>query len=1110
QVGSQFDSMVVFENYPISEPGVSGAPRVLSVASGDVTNFPLCLRASMDDELTLDLGYDPALFDAKTAVDLLERVGELITGLGRDSSAPVSILPWLGGDELRSMIDDAAGKHGIVPAASIPALFAERVAERLSATAVSCGDTTLTYAELDGRANHLAHRLRAMGVRAEDRVALLLEPSIEHVIAELAVLKAGAAYVPLDVRAPAERRRAIAGDSLVIGPEMITQDMAATAPDVVTHPDNLAYVMYTSGSTGTPKGVAVRHCDVVALVHDSRFDQGHERVLAHSPLAFDASTYELWVPLLRGGEVVLTGKADLTVEDLRRVDVTSVWLTAGLFRMIAQDAPDALSGVTEVWTGGDVVPANAVRRVLDACPGIAVVDGYGPTETTTFATAYRMTGNVPDSVPIGRPLDNMRTYVLDANLRPVPNGAPGELCIAGAGLARGYHDQPGLTADRFVADPFVAGQRMYRTGDIVRRVGGELEFLGRADDQVKIRGFRIELGEIETALTAQLDVDQAVVIVRDKRLIAYVVGTADLAALRTVLPEYMVPPTVVTLDQLPLSRNGKVDRRALPDPMAAGADFVAPRTDLEATVAGIWAELLNLPKVGIDDNFFELGGDSILSIRLVSRLLTDCGVSISPRALFAHPTIAELVGTFAAIETEIPVAPRDLPLPQSYNQQRLWFLDSFNPGGDEYVTKLAMRLHGPLDADRMADAFTEVVARHESLRTTFDDGVQIVHRPHEITFNDTRPFDLRRGPLLRPRLDRVGDHEHVLTLEIHHIVTDGWSNGIILDELMAFYRGENLDQPKIQYADFAAWQRNRDLDDQLAYWTRTLAELPAADLPTDRPRPAVRTTTGAVHEAVVPQRIAQRLRAIGRRHETTLFTTLAAACNVLLSRWTGQRDVTVGTVTNGRDRAELERVVGFFVNTLVLRSTVQGTFDDHLDAVRHNVQEAFSHQDVPFERVVDAVQPQRDPSRTPLFQVLVVLQNAPQATPQLPGIEIEDVALPLTIANFDVTIEFQEQDGDLLVAVTYNSDLFEADTIARLTDHLGILLDGIAAEPSAKIAELPLLTAGEVQNLAAWNNSTVATEPRTLAELVEDQVARTPNAAAVIGAETVTYAELNG
>ncbi|MFI9379909.1 non-ribosomal peptide synthase/polyketide synthase [Kutzneria sp. NPDC052558] len=1110
QVGSRFDSMVVFENYPISEPAASDGPRVLAVASGDVTNFPLCLRAAMDDELTLDLGYDSALFDGDTASDLLERVGLLINAMAAEMSAPVSILPWMGDSERGRVIAEAAEERTALPEATIPALFVQQVARTPLAPAVTCGDVTLTYAELDARANHLAQRLVAMGAGPERRVALLLEPSVEHVIAELAVLKTGAAYVPLDVRAPEERRRAIAGDAIVIGPDAVPRETAVDGPRIELNPDNLAYVMYTSGSTGMPKGVAVRHRDVVALAHDSRFARRHGRVLAHSPLAFDASTYELWVPLLNGGEVVLTGNADLTVADLRRVTgeggITALFMTAGLFRVVAQEAPDCLSGVAEVWTGGDVVPANAIRRVLAACPGITVVDGYGPTETTTFATAHPMTGGVPDAVPIGRPFDNVRTYVLDDALRPVPNGAPGELCIAGVGLARGYFDQPGLTADRFVADPFVAGERMYRTGDIVRRVDGELEFLGRADDQVKLRGFRIELGEIETALTAQAGVEQAVVIVRDKRLIAYVVGTADLAALRAVLPEYMVPSTVVTLDALPLSRNGKVDRRALPEPAAATRELVAPRSELEAAVAGIWAELLNLPQIGVEDNFFELGGDSILSVRLVARLLADCGVSISPRALFTHPTVAELVTTFETVETGIPVAPRDLPLPQSYNQQRLWFLDSFNPGADDYVTALAIRLRGPLDADRLADAFTEVVARHEALRTTFDDGVQIVHPPHPVEFGPVGRFDLRRGPLLRPNLEQVAEDEHVLTMAIHHIVTDGWSNGLILDEVMAAYRGETRPNPKIQYADFAAWQRNRDLDGQLAYWTRTLAELPAADLPTDRPRPAVRTTTGAVHEAVVPQPVADRLQEISRRHETTLFTTLATAATILVSRWAGERDVAIGTVTNGRERAELERVVGFFVNTLVLRSTVEGTFGGYLDTVKQNVRDAFAHQDVPFERVVDAVQPQRDPSRTPLFQVMVVLQNAPQAAPQLPGIEVEDVALPLTTANFDVTIEFQEQDGELLVAVTYNADLFEADTIGRLTEHLGVLLDGIAAAPESMIADLPMLTGAERRQLAAWNNSAVATRPRTLADLVEEQVARTPDALAV---NDLTYAELN-
>jgi amino acid adenylation domain-containing protein/non-ribosomal peptide synthase protein (TIGR01720 family) len=1107
-----FDSMVVFENYPISEPAVGG---VREVRSTDATNFPLCLRASMDGELVLDLGYDPALFDASTARDLLDRVGLLLGGLAGGMSNPRSTLALVSDIEREGVLAAAAGTETVVPLTTILALFDERVVRTPNAPAVTCGDVTLSYAELDGRANGLAHWLVSQGVRPEERVALLLEPSAEHVIAELAVLKAGAVYVPLDVRAPAKRREAVraeANASVVLDRDaVIAPSTVPSAPEVAVHPDNLAYVMFTSGSTGTPKGVAVRHRDVIALALDSRFDTGHERVLAHSPLAFDASTYEQWVPLLRGGEVVLTGRPELTVEALREVQVSALWLTAGLFRLIAQDAPDVLSGVREVWTGGDVVPAIAVRQVLAACPGITVVDGYGPTETTTFATTYEMTGQVPDSIPIGRPLDDMRTYVLDADLRPVPDGAPGELCIAGAGLARGYLGRPGLTADRFVADPFgTPGDRMYRTGDVVRRVDGALEFLGRADDQVKLRGFRIELGEIETALSGQPTVSQVVVVVRDKRLVAYVVGTADLDALHTTLPEYMVPATVVTLDELPLNRNGKVDRRALPEPEAAHSEHVAPRTELEATVAGIWADLLSKDSVGVTDNFFELGGDSILSIRLVSRLLADCGVSVSPRALFTHPTVAELVASFTDTVDEIPVVPRDLPLPQSFSQQRLWFLDSFTPGGGEYVTTMALRLHGPLDVEALRGAFTELVARHESLRTTFDDGVQIVHPPYEVVFADSQPFDLRTGPLMHVDLARVAADEHVLTVKIHHIVTDGWSNGILADELMALYRGAKLPEPTIQYADFAAWQRNRDLDGQLTYWTEQLGGLEPLELPTDRPRPPIRTTTGAVRETVIPESVASRLRDLSRRRETTLFTTLTAACEVLLARWSGQRDVAVGTVTSGRERPELDRVVGFFVNTLVLRSRVAGTFTSYLDEVSRQVRGAFAHQDVPFERVVDAVQPVRDPSRTPLFQVMVVSQNSPRPRPDLPGIRIEDVEVPLTTANFDVTIEFQEADGDLRMAVTYNADLFDASTIDRLTDQLGLLLDGIAADPDRLVTELPLVTAAERHRmLVNWNDTAVDVPAATYADLVEAQVSRTPDAPAVIGDETLTYAELN-
>ncbi|MEU4248902.1 non-ribosomal peptide synthase/polyketide synthase [Amycolatopsis sp. NPDC026612] len=1185
-----FDSMVVFENYPISEPATAGAPRVVEVSSADATNFPLCLRASLDGGLALDLAYDPALFDPGTATALTGRLALLLDAVTADPDRPLARVPWVDAAERAQVLADAHGPGAAGTPATVPALFADQVHRHPAEPAVLAGPRTLTYAELDERANHLAGQLADLGVAVEDRIGLLLEPSVEHVVAELAVLKAGAAYVPLDTRAPHERLRAVlaeAGVSVVVsgdtwvptaeavhsGPVLtVGEQRSRIAPESLVVPENLAYVMYTSGSTGVPKGVAVRHRDITALAQDNRFAGGaHTRVLAHSPLAFDASTYELWVPLLTGGATVLPDGPDLTVESLRRAvsehAVTAAWLAAGLFRLLAQDAPDGLRGLREVWTGGDVVPPAVVRAVQAACPGLVVVDGYGPTETTTFATSFRMTGEagVPEPVPIGRPLDGMRAYVLDAELRPLPAGAPGELCLAGAGLARGYLGRPGLTAERFVADPFGApGERMYRTGDVVRRgPGGELVFLGRSDDQVKLRGFRIELAEVEAVLAAHPAVAQSVATVHTdsggtvKTLLAHVVAapgrTADPGELRAhaaaALPEYMVPAVVLVLAALPLNRNGKVDRRALPapdGPVSSRRPYAEPATATQRAVAAIWQRLLGVERVGAKDNFFELGGDSILSIRLVSRLLAECGVSLSPRAVFAHPTVSRLA---AAIETvgataqdPIPAVPRDHELPQSFAQQRLWFLDEFEPGGTEYVTSSAVRLRGELDVDALAGAFTALVARHEPLRTTFGSadghGVQVVHPPSPVPLpvvdaceeeladilraDGEQPFDLSEGPLLRVKLIRLAPREHVLTVAVHHIVTDGWSNGLIAEEVGAFYaaalRGEPADLPPlpVQYADFAAWQRGRlaerVLAGQAGYWTERLRDLTPLELPTDRPRPPVRTTRGATREIVVPAAVTARLEQVSRQRETTLFTTLVAACQVVLGRWAGQDDVAVGTVTSGRERPELEGLVGFFVNTLVLRSRVRPDlpFTTFLDVVAAGVREAFDHQDLPFDRVVDAVQPGRDPSRTPLFQVMVVLQNSPREATRLPGLETEELPQPATAANFDLTLEFQPDGEVLRGALTYNTDLFDAGTIDRLAAHLGVLLTGVAANPDRPLSRLPLIGAAERDLvLGAWNDTAREVAPATLPELITARARRTPDAVAVVAGESLTYAELD-
>ncbi|MFD4999336.1 non-ribosomal peptide synthase/polyketide synthase [Streptomyces buecherae] len=1183
-----FDSMVVFENYPFDERAAADAGiAIVDVRAETATTFPLCLRAYVGDRVGFDLDYDEALFERATVERATAHLAALLAATAEALASGGTRSP---GDLEPLTDDDRALLRGWNTTAR-PArpgspvdLFAARVRSAPDAVALTeDGGRRLTYRELADWSDRLAARLVAGGLAVEDRVALLMDRSVELVVAQLAVVRAGGAYVPVDGRAPAGRRAVLleqARASVRLTADEVAAARTAPLPGPAAlppaDPDRLAYVMFTSGSTGLPKPVGVRHRDVASLATDGRFADGVcERVLLHSPVAFDATTFEVWAPLLGGGQVVVAPPGPLDAAVLRRLiadrGLTAVWLTAGLFRLLAQDAPDALAGLRQVWTGGDVVPAAAVRRVLAACPGLVVVDGYGPTEATTFATSFAMSdpAAVPDPVPIGHPLDDLRVHVLDARMRPVPPGTVGELYLAGEGVARGYLGRPGATAGRFVADPLgPPGGRMYRTGDLARRrVDGTVEFRGRADDQVKVRGFRVEPGEVEGVLASHPEVRDAAVVAREehhgaRRLVAYLVGDEGLdtddvrAHAERALPDYLVPSAFVRLAALPLSANGKVDRAALPAPApaAAGPGAVAPRTEAEARAARVWAEVLRVEAVGVEDDFFALGGDSILSIRLASRLAAEFDTEVTPRTVFTHSTpagvAALLTGQRATGRTPIAPAPvaRDR-LPLSYAQQRLWFLDAFAPGGTEYITPLALRLRGHLDAAALRTALAGLVARHESLRTTFDtvddQGVQIVHAPGEVPLpvrdlsalppaerarrlaelldaERTRPFDLRRGPLLRAGLLRLGASEHVLTLTLHHIVTDGWSTSVLTGDLAHLYRaalGEDvgpLPPLPVGYADIAYWQRTAGreaAEEHLRYWRRTLAGVEPLDLPTDRPRPAERGRAGATTPLVLPPATARGLTALARERRTTLFTTLVAAVQTYLARLSGQRDIAVGTVTSGRERPETQGLVGFFVNTLTLRSAIapDASFPDVLDGVRRTVLDAFAHQDVPFEQVVDAVQPVRDTSRTPLFQAMVVLQNAPGADLDLPGLEVSDIEPDTHHAGFDLTWEFAETDtGELRGLLTYSTDLFDAATADRMAGQLAALLAAVAEDPHRPVAALPLASREELERLPAHGEvAGDAVRPATIAELFERRADQAPDAVALVaGAREWTYAEV--
>ncbi len=1122
---------------------------------------------------------------------------------------------------LARLLDAKAAADG--PAAHpLHRTFEAQAARTPDAVALSCDGRTLTYAELDRRADRLARELRPLGVGRGTLVGIFVERSAEMVVGLLGVLKAGGAYVPLDVVHPADRLAFLLADSAV--PVVVTQrsllgrlpatdarlvciddDRGGEAagprdpgPDVSA--DDVAYVIYTSGSTGRPKGVEVTHANVAHLFastrHWYRFGRDDVWTLFHS-FAFDFSVWETWGALLHGGRLVIVpyrvSRSPEAFRDLLRDErVTVLNQTPSAFRQLIQadesrdDDPDGLA-LRLVIFGGEALELQALRpwfeRRGDRSPRL--VNMYGITETTVHVT-YRAIGaddleRSRGASPIGRPIPGWQVYLLDRNLQPVPAGVVGEIYVGGPGVARGYLRRPALTAERFLPDPFSErpGARLYRSGDLARaRPDGGLEYVGRADHQVKIRGFRVELGEIEATLARDPAIREAVVLARedepgDARLVAYLVvrdprghSASDLRRhLKQTLPDYMVPSAFVLLDALPLTANGKVDQRALPAPGGArpelDGDYVGPRSEDEELIADVWASVLGLDRVGVHDNFFELGGHSLLATRVISRLRDAFGIEIPLRPLFENPTVAGLADCVegarsGAREVAAPPIARATeagPAPLSFAQQALWFLDRLAPGRSTFNVSSAVRIAGPLDLAALARGFGEIVRRHESLRTTFvardgrpvqvvsDDGAFLLEtedlrglaapdrepEARRLAVEESRrPFDLGRGPLVRAKVLRLGDAENVVLLSMHHIVTDGWSFGVAAGELAAIYdafrqgRPSPLPELPIQGSDFARWQRSwlqgPVLDRLLAYWTGRLSGLVALELPTDRPRPAIRHERGATRFFELGEDLSRSLLDLGRREGTTPFMTLLAGFQALLHRYSGQDDIAVGSPIANRNRAETEGLIGYFVNMLVLRGDLSGdpSFRDLLVRTREAALGAFEHQDLPFDRLVEALHPGRDLSRTPLFQVMFVLQNN-----RLPDVGRRDLAVaPFAVgegtgtAKFDLTLAFVEADRGLSGSLEYDTGLFDPATIERMIDRFRALLAAVAADPARRLSDLPLATEAEQDLvLREWNRTGVALPGEACVHhLFEAQAARTPDAVALVDeGQSVTYRDLD-
>ncbi|HVR99572.1 MAG TPA: amino acid adenylation domain-containing protein, partial [Thermoanaerobaculia bacterium] len=1042
---------------------------------------------------------------------------------------------------------------------------------RPDAIAVVDEDGALSYGRLDEASSRLAGYLESLGIGPGSRVGVSMRRSADLVTALLGILKIGAAYVPLDPGYPDERLAFLREDAgLAV---VLTVPLSGEiAPPRQVPSESLAYVIYTSGSTGTPKGVAVSHRAVLRLVMEASHLTLHpgDRLAFNANTSFDAATFEIWATLLAGATLVvipqdlLLSPPDLAMH-LERENVTVLHLTAALF---AQAVPAALSRLRCALFGGEASAPAAVARVLEGGRPQRLLHMYGPTESTTFATWSPLVQIEPDAatLPIGRPLANTTAYVLDRRQQLVPPGVAGELCLGGDGLAWGYLNRPELTAERFVPDPFgEPGARLYRTGDLASvRGDGTLELQGRIDHQVKIRGFRIEPGEVEAALAGHPAVRECAVVARQNagvRLVAYVVGeVGDLRDyLRARLPDYMVPSAFVTLEALPLTPNGKVDRKALPAPESAGSaaapDLAHPADPVAELLVGIWAEVLGLGRVGVDDDFFALGGHSLLATQVISRVRAVFGVELPLRRLFESPTVAGLAQAVRESREDRPAPPivpvpreaGDSGLPLSFAQQRLWLLDQLEPGSAAYNMPLAVRLAHEVDPVRLTWIFAEIVRRHEALRTTFTsrEGRPVQVIAPGVTGLETfrvelpvidlsqgseteafrlareearRPFDLEKGPLLRLTLLRLGARDHVLLLTMHHIVSDGWSMGVLLREVGLLSAGSPLPELPVQYADFAVWQRGwlqgEVLEGQLAYWQRQLDGVPQAlELPPDRPRPAVQTYRGAALLVALEPPLSEAVRAICRREGATPFMALLASWAVVLGRHAGQEDILVGTPVAGRNRREVEGLIGFFVNTLVLRADLSGSpgFAALLARVRQTALDGYTYQDVPFERLVEELAPERDLSRSPLFQVMLALQNAPSASLSRPGLALQPLAVDNGLTKFDLTLSLQEGPAGFEGSLSYSTDLFDRGTAARLWSRFAALLAAAVASPEVPVSELPLLLPAERhQALVEWNDSARSYGPGLcLHERVSSQARRTPDAVALsCEGRELSYGEL--
>ncbi|WP_337194240.1 amino acid adenylation domain-containing protein, partial [Paenibacillus sp. OT2-17] len=1223
--------IMVFENYPVEEQVEQlgevrpSAFEITNVEVVEQTNYDLDLIVMPDELFRIMFRYNANVYDRSTIERMQGHVLHVIEQIIDNPHIRVNELELVTLEEQAQIVQMWGDTAAAYPQdQTLSALFEQQVANTPEQVAVLCGAESLTYAELNERANRLARTLRAEGVEPDQPVGILVHRSLDMIVGIYAILKAGGAYVPIDPDYPADRIRFMLEDSeakLVLTQSHLAEQASLSFDGKVllldrediyhedgsnleplAGPHHVAYVIYTSGSTGKPKGVMVEHHSVlnrILWMHDRYGLSAEDTILQKTAITFDVSVWELFWWSLVGSKVSLLSvggekNPEDIVDTIARDGVSTMHFVPAMlhaFLEYVEQQPREviqakLGTLRHVFASGEALPPQHVARfqqLVSSLGGAKLINLYGPTEATVDVSYFDCE---PDEeygvIPIGKPIQNIRLYIVKEGTEQLqPIGVAGELCIGGVGVARGYLNRPELTAEKFVKDPFAGGEagyeRMYRTGDLARWMpDGNIEYLGRIDHQVKIRGYRIELGEVESQLLQVESVREAVVMARadetgQKQMVAYYVAGQEMGAselrseLGRELPSYMVPSYFVQLEQMPLSPNGKIDRKALPAPegsLQSGADYVAPRTWVEVKLAQIWQDVLGLAQVGVKENFFEIGGHSLRATTLASKIHKELNKPLPLRSIFEAPTIEQLAAVMEGLDqvayASIPVTEERSSYPLSSAQKRLYVLHQFDPNDVNYNMPSVLQVSGPLDVKRVEDVFRQLIARHATLRTRFalvdSEPVQWIEDtvPFEVEYTkvqvegataDTmvskeaqervqqfvRPFDLQVAPLLRVGLVDLGVQEteqepqHLLMLDMHHIVSDGVSMGVLTDEFVRLYDGEELSPMRIQYKDYAVWQQSEAhqewMQRQEAYWLDTFrGELPVLDLPTDFARPAVRSTAGDTVVFGLEREVSERLKELAAHTGSTLYMVLLAAYTALLHQYSGQEDIVVGTPIAGRPHADLEPILGMFVGTLALRNypTAEHTFRSYVEEVKVCALQAYEHQDYPFEELVEKLNVKRDMSRHPLFDTMFTLQTTEEGELQLADLSFRPYGLEQTPAKFDLTLEAREEEAGIQFGLQYATALYERETVERMTRHFVRLAEAVAANPDAKLGELELITAEETEQiLKVFNDPNAhsllgALQGRSLSERFEEQAKRNPERIAVVsGATALTYTELN-